>query len=117
MQEITVNRTELLTKLRDNRVQHRSMFEAALEKYRERCILELESRLEDIRAGYGINVLVNLPVPQDHTSDYDRVILQAEMSISDEITLTDQEFEAYVMDNWKWKQQFTTTNASYGVKS
>ena len=54
-----------------------------------------------------------MPVPEDHTEDYDREILMLKMEIEAVITLTAGEFDRYVMDNWGWKASFTTSNAPY----
>ncbi len=37
----------------------------------------------------------------------------AEMSIDDTITLSEDEFAMYVMDQWRWKQSFTESTLVY----
>ena len=37
----------------------------------------------------------------------------AEMSVHDTIELTEDEFAMYVMDQWRWKQDFSETTARY----
>ncbi len=113
MNTVKVMKSELLAKIGANREQHRNEFEKALAGYRERCIEELEARLVDLRAGRRFDVAIRLPVPEDHTDDYNRVITMLEMSVDDEIEIYEQEFSQYVMDQWSWKGAFTTTNATY----
>jgi hypothetical protein len=113
MQKVTVRREELLERLRHNRDNHRTIFEKALDGYRERLLEELEGRLEDLRKGRKIDQYIGLPEPEDHTSDYDRVITMVEMSISDEIELSSTEFAQFVMDQWSWREGFVTTASNY----
>lgn len=113
MNTVKVNRTQLLEKLRENRENHRALFEQAIESYRKFMVAELESRIKDITSGKQIDHYIRLVAPSDHTEDYDRIILMAEMSLSDEIELTQQHFGWYVMDQWQWKNDFANTANTY----
>jgi len=53
MRTVRVDRDAFVARVRDNRDNHRKVFEEALEGYRERWIPELERRLHDIRRGRG----------------------------------------------------------------
>lgn len=110
---VTVTRQKLLTYLEENRTQHRALFEEAQVGFREQVIQLLDKRLEDAKQGKGIDLRIHLPEPQDHTKDYDRVILMVKMSVNDEIELTHQEFQQYVMDDWSWKREFVATASNY----
>lgn len=41
------------------------------------------------------------------------MIKMLEMCVADEVTVTEQQFSQYVLDDWGWKKQFITTNARY----
>ncbi|GAA3755093.1 hypothetical protein GCM10022240_05120 [Microbacterium kribbense] len=114
MQKITVRREDFVHAVEKNRNGHRAAFEEALEGYRYRLTVELERRLRDVAKGRAIDLYFNLPEPQDHTDDYDRVLAMAQMSIDDEIELTEDEFGMYVMDQWDWKRSFAETTTLYG---
>ena len=113
MHRVTVEKTEFIEKVRDNRDRHREVFERALAGYRERMTAELERRIHDLRRGRRVEQYIALPEPEDHTGDYDRVLTMAEMSIHDTVELSEDEFAMYVMDQWRWKQDFTETTARY----
>jgi hypothetical protein len=113
MQTVKVNRTELLTKLRANREQHQALFNEAFENYRKFMLEELEQRINEVKVGKKIDHYIRLEAPQDHTEDYDRIILMAEMSLTDEIELTQQHFGWYVMDQWQWKNDFMDNATTY----
>jgi hypothetical protein len=109
MRNVTVNRDEFLVEVTANREAHREVFEEALDGYHRRLKAELEQRVRDLKAGRRINQYIGLPEPEDHTDDYDRVIMMAHMSVEDTITLSEDEFAMYVMDQWRWKQDFAET--------
>lgn len=113
MREVTVKRDELLQKLHKNKEGHRTLFEEAQRGFRERVVQELDRRMEDARRGRKVDLYINLPEPEDHTKDYDRVISMVEMSVSDEVELTANDFSRYVMDDWEWKERAMTTNSMY----
>lgn len=113
MNTVTVRKSELLAKLRENREQHREVFLKAQDGYKLYMIKELEQRLDEARRGVQIDHYIRLEIPQDHTEDYDRVIMMAEMSVDDVIELNSRDFAQYVMDQWGWKQEFTATAGTY----
>lgn len=113
MRTVKIGRAALLDKLRENREQHREVFLKAQEGYKQFLIKELEQRLDEAQRGLKIDRVIRLDEPTDHTGDYDRVIMMAEMSVDDEITLTDVDFGQYVMDDWAWKQAFAATAGTY----
>ena len=113
MRNVTVNCDEFLVEVTANREAHREVFEEALEGFHMRLKAELDKQVRDLKAGRDINQYLGLPEPEDHTDDYDRVILMAHMSVEDTITLSEDEFAMYVMDQWRWKQDFTETTLRY----
>lgn len=113
MELVRLDKDDLLGILRENREQHRAIFEEALEGYRDEGIRLLEQHIADIRAGKVREVFIRVPRPQDHTSDYDRVIRMLEMSQDDVIEVSEQDFRSYVMDDWAWKQDFLVSNRMY----
>lgn len=113
MEKVTVDKDELLTALQENREGHREIFEQALEGYRTRAIEILQGHINDIERGAVERVQVSLPRPEDHTKDYDRAIRMVEMSVDNEITLDEMDFQRYVLDDWNWKREFVATSAMY----
>lgn len=113
MRTVTVDRAEFLARVRENRDNHRQVFEYALEGYRDRLTVELERRIRDLKRGRHIDQYIGLPEPEDHTDDYERILAMAEMSIDDTLELTEDEFAMYVMDQWRWKQSFTDSTKRY----
>ena len=117
MELIKVKRDELLAKIEVNRTNHRQVFEDGQEVYREQMIKELDAMLADAKSGKKIRRAVSMPEPEDHTSDYDRVIRMLQMSIDDAIELDESDFARYVMDQWGWNASFAATTAAYAAQN
>jgi hypothetical protein len=115
MNSVTVRRDELTKKIQTNRDAHRELFLKAQEGYRKLVIEELDRILADAKAGRQISRSINLAEPVDHTADYDRILAMLKMSVDDTISLSAQEFNQYVLDNWEWSRLASYTNQSYAV--
>lgn len=115
MDRVTVKKDALLEALRTNREAHQGIFDEAVEGYQQEAERRLKAHLKEVRSGKMKQVAVFLDVPVNHTKDYDRIIKMVEMSVDDEIVLTQQNFSAFVMDDWTWKQQFLTSNSTYSA--
>ena len=111
--EMDFKREHLLERLRKNREDHRAIFERALEGFRKKAQFALERRIEDLRERGRGDVYVSIVEPRDQTKEYDRAILMLEMAVGETVELTEKKFANYVMDDWAWSEQFTSTTAEY----
>ena len=116
MQKVNVKKTELLETLRVNCEHHRSEFLTALECYRMEAIEVLEEAIDDAKKGKRIMTATHLTEPMDMTREYKKVIKMLEMSVDEEIELTNTEFQNYVLDDWSWSAQASVSNAMYTTK-
>ena len=113
MREVRIAKDKLRARVQENRDQHRSVYERAIEGYRVTVIEWFNAQIDRAKKGGPFEVAFSLPRPEDHTGDYDRVLDMLDMSEDDVITLTDTEFTQYVRDDWGWKPVFEATSASY----
>lgn len=114
MKDVTVRKDDLLARLRGNRDRHGQIFEKAVDRYRDRCLELLEESIEQVRTMKDPEqIYIQLPVPENHTDDYDAVIDMLEMEVGDEITMTERDFRTYVRDEWDWKGRWAQTTSSY----
>lgn len=113
MELVRVNKKSLREIVQKNRDAHRKAFEDAVDGFRLRAVAELESRIAEVKKGRHFDQFLRLPEPEDHTKDYDRILRMLDLSLDDEIMLAEDDLQAYVMDDWAWKNQFTTTNTFY----
>lgn len=113
MDSVNIKRTELLQTLTTNRNAHRKIFLEAQAGYRKMAIRELDAFLSQAKTGARIQRSLTLVEPVDQTKEYDRAIRMLEMSVDETISLSEQDFQCYVMDEWRWKGQFTSSNIGY----
>lgn len=66
-----------------------------------------------ISVNVPFNNSLSLVVPESHVEDYDRVIDLLTYTVADKVELSIKDFEAYVRNNWTWRQSFLGTNAGY----
>jgi len=113
MQEITVSKADLIEKLRANRDEHRSMFIKAQERYRDAMIVELDRALDEARRGDKIRRAFSLPVPEDHTEEFDTAIEMLQWETGEEVQLDQHDFQRYVQNRWGWAASFAANTQSY----
>lgn len=113
MREVKIKRDELKQIVAKNRAEHRDIFLKAQEKYREEVIKELDAMLAEARAGRKVRRHIQLIEPTDYTAEYDRLLRMLELSTDDTVSLTEQEFTCYVMDEWGWSRAWAVSNSRY----
>lgn len=113
MEIVKVKKEELLGILKKNCSTHKAIFEEAQKGYREEAIRLLDKALKDARDGRTITTFIQLDAPMNQTEDYIRAIKMVEMSVDDNIEISETDFRNYVLDEWAWKHNFDVTNAFY----
>jgi hypothetical protein len=104
---------ELKVVIHMNRQKHREIFELALKGYHAEMLKQLERWTDEIRRGKVHKQYVSLPIPQDHTKEYDKVLKMLEMTVDKTIEMSESDFAQYVMDDWAWKREFAATASNY----
>jgi hypothetical protein len=111
--EVLLSKEALLEQVRTNYASHRQKFEEAMAGYKDKAIGLLYDHIERIKANAPEKVFVQLPMPEDHSRDYERVIEMLEWSKDDTLELDESEFSTYVLDQWGWQEGFAQTYAMY----
>jgi hypothetical protein len=110
---IHVEKAKLLEAVKKNREAHRGIFLKAMEGFKKAYIAELERMSQAVIANKEMQLHIALEMPQDHTKDYDKAIAQLEWDTAEVIPINHQQFNNFVLDEWGWSQQFSTSNAAY----
>lgn len=113
MRSVKVKCDELKTRLVVNRDFHIDDYLEMMEYYEidvERLANELLERVKN--RDYSLMTVVATK-PESYESDYNAVIEMLEMSVDDEIELSNQEFKQYVMNEWNWKGGFDMLKTVY----
>ena len=115
MESVRVDKKALIKDLKKNLGQHRAIFEQAVEGYRKLAVQQLTGHINRIKKGELVEVYVRLPLPEDHSRDYERVIQMLERSLDETVPLSETDFRAYVQDDWDWKRAFLASTAEYSA--
>lgn len=111
-----VKKGDLIVCIKANKVKHVEEYNAAKEKYRLVAIDKLQSQLFAATSNQKFSLHFNQIVkPISHEQDYTKVLGLLEMCIEDEMEITAQDYSQYVLDEWSWSQEFSTSNSFYGV--
>jgi hypothetical protein len=121
METITVDKAALLDTLRTNRSNHKAEYDKAVAAYTKRFVEEAKRFADEAvrRASnkMGFAQFQWLPVPEEHTDDFDRAIQMLEWSVSETVELSEYDFQSYVQNNWRWASSFASNTSSYTVGS
>lgn len=115
--EIKMDKHELLRIVNKNREAHVDTFKKALEQYRVEIVEYLNQRLNDIRDGKWIKHHIDLPIPESHEEDYDRVIGMLMLHQGDTIELNESMYRNYVEDQWSWSHAFALNSTVYAGRA
>lgn len=113
---VTVSCKELLEKLKENKIKHRNDFITAKANWILECQTRLTKQLFDFTKSdkpEDIALHVLQSCPKDMTEEYSQAIKMLEWNKNETMELDHQQFEALIMDNWSWKDAWSTSNSKY----
>ena len=113
MENISVDKDQLIKTLKKNRKKHVGIFEKAQVAYRERVVQWLDQTLDDAKNGREFQTFITLPQPENHTADFDTAIEMLEWDKSPEVTLTQRDFQRFVQNQWEWRASFAANTQAY----
>jgi hypothetical protein len=113
MNKVRVDKPTIVARITENRRNHRAVYERAMEGYRKKAVARLNDVIDALKEGKSPNLYVNLPVPEDHTGDYDVILDMLSSSIDNYVELDEHGFRRFVRDEWEWKERFNITNSGY----
>lgn len=111
---VEVDRKKLLTKLKENRAKHEAEYTEAKAKYEAAIVKELQTLLRNARKKDFPTHIETQP-PEEYLEHYDRVITMLEMEVKDNVHITAEQAQQFVMDKWSWKHHFDMRNSSYQI--
>jgi hypothetical protein len=123
MKEITVKKEDLIEAIESNMQKYKELYAAMKTKYFENSRELLYDAISKIEAGSEKRVIIDLHLPTNQEDGYKNVISMLKMDVSDTVTLDQNEYAKYVLNEWNWKKEFvasaaalliTTNNRYYG---
>lgn len=117
MREVKVKKSELLNTLRTNLVKHKADYQESVEGFRLKAaeqIARLSKQVVDYKPGDDAFALsLGLIIPVSYEKQYLEIIRLFEMEVEEVVTLKQDEFSRYVMDDWQWKDNFSSMTKMY----
>jgi len=113
---IKVNTGHLLAKLQANKEIHIAEYKEAYTLYLKalkESLLKMVSTIDEERHP-DLSEIYRLLRPQEHTKEYDLAIKMLAWHKEDTITLTNEQYQAYIEDEWQWTIDFRNTSKAYG---
>jgi len=116
MQNITVNKNDLLDILMKNKQIHIQEHENALKLHKDTLTKMLKICSRKLRKGTlkqeDLYEVSSMRTPSSYTHLYTDTIDMLQMDTDDHVVLTREEFKNYVKDDWVWKSEFQASNSS-----
>lgn len=121
MQKVKAKKSELLRKLKENLESHVKTYNLTVKNYRIQAKKDLEKFYVDASNTLNENepktVYFQCPtLPVSYVKEYETAIQLLNFSVDKTVELTMSEFQQYVMDEWKWKANFTQLSGMYNNK-
>jgi hypothetical protein len=123
MKKVKLNTESLLGIVRENLVKHMTEHAEAVEDHKVLAakIAKENSKKAKVNVklanAYKLADMVGFKAipaaPTEYSKEYNRAIRMLELSVEPEIELEEAIFNQLVMDEWSWKQNFTTSNSMY----
>jgi hypothetical protein len=113
LQRTRVDKSTLIEALTANAEKHHEVYEKAMDGYKTAVMTWFAEQLDRAKEDKPFQTYFGMPMPEDHTADYKAVIGMLEMSLDDEIVVSDREYRQYVLDEWGWKKEWVATMSNY----
>lgn len=116
MRVVKVNKTELLEIVRKNQISHVAQYDEAVADYKALALQIAKDNMKLAKKGTlaDIAAMSHMPSPPvSYEAAYTRAIRMLEMSVENVLELEEYIFNQLVMDEWDWKQAFSTSNTMY----
>lgn len=116
MNEIKMDRKELLKIVKENLKKHLADYAEAVEDYKAGALKVATANLKIAKTGEidKFNQIKSLPQrPVSYEKEYNRAIRMLELSIENEIVVEQDVFNQLVLDEWHWKNQFIASAMTY----
>lgn len=110
--EITVDKANLIEKIKLNKENHLAEYEKAVEAYKAEAKRQLNAQLKALKNG-SLSVKVNLVAPSNKTEEYDKLISMFKWEKATEVVLSQGEFNEYVLDETSFAREAKMLNSTY----
>jgi len=112
---ITVNKADLIAKIKENKEKHIVEFDKAVVAYKEEALKQLTALIVRVDEG-ALDAKLDLITPINNADNYDRILEMFEWEIANEVILEQDEFQEYVQDTTDFAVKARMSNSAYFVQ-
>ena len=109
---MTVKKADLIAQINENKEAHIIAYAKAVEAYKVEALKQLSKLTDDANAG-SVTLKLSLTTPVDNRNNYDKIIAMFEWDILEEVELTQQEFNEYILDETEAARHAFVSNSMY----
>lgn len=116
MNEIKMNRLELLEIVKGNSVKHIAAYNESVQDYLALVLKATQAALKTAKTGDLEKIKRIKPIPaspKSYEDSYRRGIRMLELSVDDVIEVQEDVFNQLVLDEWQWKHAFEASSSMY----
>lgn len=110
--EIEVKKDDLISTIRKHKENHQVEYAKAVEAYKIEAKKQLLKQLKALKNG-SLEIRVNLVAPSNKTDEYDKIIEMFIWEIKDTVTLSQGEFNEYILDETSFAREAKLMNSHY----
>jgi len=109
---IKVIKADLIKKINENKETHIKAYAKAEIAYKKEALKQLSELTEKVNNG-DMKVRLNLTTPVDNRNNYDKIIGMFEWDVEDEVELSQQEYNEYILDETEAARHALMSNSAY----
>jgi DNA-directed RNA polymerase subunit F len=110
---VTVDKKQLIEKLTTNLKNHKKKYQQAYASWKKESIEALKKAIKNVENDKQLIGNILDVMPQDKSDEYEDAIRMLEWDTNNTIELDQQQFNAFINDEWDWSQHWTTVNTKY----
>ena len=114
---VTVNQKVLLGFVTTNMEKHQREYHEARAGYADKLNTELSQILTDLQLGKDVydrlRKVALMPKPRSYAAEYQRVVRMLELHTGETVSLSEEQYQNYVEDDWRWSGDFMSGTAPY----
>lgn len=115
--QVTVDRLQLIEKLKANLVQHKADYEEAVIGYKIKIHSDLLVKIQEVELASDAQALdiksVPFNPPRSYAKEYEDAITLLEWQVGDTVILDQTAFKQFVQNEWTWSAGFDVLATSY----
>lgn len=110
---IKVRKDKLIEQIKANKAKHQKEYAEAVEAFKREAAKRIAQLQTDLDSGTFNKIHLSMTPPENRSDEYDKLVIQFEWEIADEVELSQGEFNEYIHDETSFARQAKLSNSTY----